>query len=441
MKRPIKSKESLTKRTQRFVCLGLALLASINLGAETLTLKDAFSEALQSNPNLLAAKQAVKEAEAGLNIADSGFYPNLNASAGYSEAGNLTNVASTTAGSYSAGLQANWNLFNGFGTMGARAQSEEVLGQSKAAYDVASSSLLVSLWQAFNQLLFDQVNAGLLEDIRQRYHEDTLYEDLEFKSGQTARWTFLKSQSDEAQVKWQEDQNTLTIQADQASLAAMLGRDPTKATDLVVEGLLSATAAPDDDKDALAAVGETHPSLIQEKAVVAADDAAVELNEASRYPSLTANGSYNTLSADNWEDSWSAGLSVNFNLFAGGADEASITQAKAVLAAAQETLSNLRMQLQVSLHKAWVSYISDTQHVPLTHLATLAGEERYKTVGKLYEAGLAQYLDYEQAEEIYTSAQQDELSANLNAVQAQAQYENALGRTLSDALAELSAAQ
>jgi outer membrane protein TolC len=324
--------------------------------------------------------------------------------------------------------------------MAARSQSEQVLAQNQAAYNLASTTVMLSLWQGFNQLLFDQMNEGLLEDIRQRYHEDTLYEDLEFKSGQTARWTFLKSQSDEAQVKWQEDQNTLTIQADQAALAALLGRDPTKAKELVVEGNLSATAAPDDDQDALAAVAESYPSLLQQQAVVQGNEAAVELSEASRYPTLSANGTYSTVSTDNWGDEWTAGLSLNYNLFAGGADEAAVTQAKAALEASRQTLANLRMQLQVSLHRAWVAYTTDYQHVPLTHMATLAGVERYKTVGKLYEAGLAQYLDYEQAEEIYTSAQQSELSANLSAVQAQASYENALGRTLKDVLAALSTA-
>ncbi|HXC64660.1 MAG TPA: hypothetical protein VNZ67_09890, partial [bacterium] len=50
----------------------------------------------------------------------------------------------------------------------------------------------------------------------------------------------------------------------------------------------------------------------------------------------------------------------------------------------------------------------------------------------LYTAGRDQYLDYEQAEQIYTSAQQQELSDRMAAAQAEAGYQNALGLGLED---------
>jgi len=63
--------------------------------------------------------------------------------------------------------------------------------------------LLLGLRQDFAQLLFSQKNEALLQGLAERYHRDMLYQELEFKSGRTPRWTFLKSQSDEAEIRWQ----------------------------------------------------------------------------------------------------------------------------------------------------------------------------------------------------------------------------------------------
>ena len=427
----------------------LASLATAASAASALAWPEAVSEALKQNPSLASARLAVTEAQKGVTIADAGFLPSLNANAGFSRSGNISLVDDPALklksgeerdhSDYDGSLSVNWNLFNGFGTLASRALALQALARSEANYASASSSLLESLRQAFNTLLYDQKNLTLLQSIVQRYHQDTLYQELVFKSGRTPRWTYLKAKADEAEIGWQVSQLQLGLGSDQAALATQLGRDPSLAatSSLSVAGDFDAPEPPADDTAAQARVAAQHPSLRLALANVASAQAALLQSRSSFYPSLGASASYGTSGSDHWgPDSrgWSAGLSLSFNLFAGGASMAEASQSSLALEASRHDLQNERALLAVSLHKAWSSYSSAAAKLPVAQLAADAGEDRFNTVSKLYEAGREQFLDYEQAESTYTSAQQQQLSARLNAANAFAQYQNALGLGLEDIL-------
>jgi outer membrane protein TolC len=383
---------------------------------------------------------ALKAADSGITAATAGLWPSLSANAGFNRSGasalSRSAAAELDGSSYSGSLNASWNLFNGFGTLYGRFAAMENYNQKKADYDLSSASVLQSLKQAFNQLLYDQKASLLLQDIATRYNRDTRYQELQFESGQTARWTFLKAQSDEAEVKWQVRQNELNLQADQAALASVLGMDLSKASSLLVDGVLDVPGPPSSDDADWAKISSSHPQVKLAKAQVAAAEDNLGGARASLYPDLSASGSYGESGANAWgpsERTWSAGLNLSFNLFAGGADLAQINQASANLEASHKDLENSLSQLQASLHKAWASYSSSFERLPVERLAMAAGEERFKTVQTLYQAGRAAFLDYEQAESIYTQAQQQELSADLSAAQSRAAYQNALGVTLEEA--------
>jgi outer membrane protein TolC len=434
-------------RSLSSLTLALGLAASLQAADATpLTWPQAVKEALQNNPSLASARLAVKAADEGLTVASAGLWPSVNAVAGVSRSHNIALLdgplqaagqESTSAG-YSGGLQGTWTLFNGFGTLYLRAQHEQALAQAKAQYALSSATLLQTLHQAFNQLLYDQKNAVLLQSIVDRYHQDTLYQQLEFQDGQTARWTFLKSQSDEAGVKWDLEQNAMNTQGDQSSLAALLGLDPDQAGALTVDGDLAVAAPPKDDSADWARLSQSSPAILLQKAITAGNDDGLGEAYASLYPSLSASGNITYSGGDSWgpsNESYGGGLNLSFNLFNGGGQVAAISQARAVLDASRQDLADAIHQARTALRKAWASYQSAYDHLPVQDLAKAAGEERFKTVGALYQSGRAAYLDYEQAESIYTQAQQQDLSTELSAATAQTNYQNTLGIGLEDAVA------
>ncbi len=392
--------------------------------------------ALRGNPALAAARAAVGQADQQVRIAEAGFLPVVSAAADINR-GHGTQyfdggILNTSSGSYSGELQGSWNLFNGFATLAATAEARDQVASSRAAYDQASSSLYLSLGQAFAQVLYDQEELALLQVLVARYHQDTLYQEQEFKGGLTALWTYEKAQADEAGEVWARNQGRYTLSSDRAALAELLGREG-PADGLWAAGDLTVSAAPADDRADLARMLQANPTLAYYAALARQEDAAVWAAESTRYPSIGVSGSWGTSGEETWgprNKEWQASLNFSYNLFAGGADEAAVTQADLALAAARATVDSQREQLEAAFQRAWVAYVTSFQRLPSAEMSVRAGVDRFATVGALYQAGREEFLDYEQAESIYSGAQTQRLSALLTAVQDQVAYRYAMGVTL-----------
>ncbi|HTB23155.1 MAG TPA: TolC family protein [bacterium] len=409
--------------------------------ADGLTWPQAVAEAQQHNPSLIEAKLFIQQGEKQVDIGDAGFLPTVTANAGINrgQGQQIVNggVFNTSAGSYQGSLDGTWNIFDGFSTLATRDLNLAAVQNRQAAYDQASSALYLSLGEAFDQLLYDQNNMALQKLLVQRYRADTLYQEQEFKGGLTALWTYEKAQSDEASQVWSFKQAKYSLQSDQAALAILLGRDA-DAPDLSVAGTLTVTAAPEDFHGDLRRMLQDNPTLRYYRSLVAEDDAALWNAESTRYPSLSASGSWGTSGEENWgprNREWQGSLNLSYELFAGGGAEAAITQADQALKQAQTTADDELHQWEAALLKAWTAYIGGYERLPSAAMAVRAGADRFATVGALYQSGREEFLDYEQAESIYSGAQSGLLGQLLAAAEAQVAYKNALGMTLEDAAA------
>jgi outer membrane protein TolC len=409
-----------------------------------LTWRQAAAEALENNPGLKEDRLYVKQGQEQVAIGDAGFYPTISAGAGINRGGGQTALANgvlleDTPGTYFGSINGSWNLFNGFATLASREQNLAAVESRQDAYNQASTALYQSLGQAFNQLIYDQSNLILLNSLLLRYHADTLYQEQEFKGGLTALWTYEKSQSDEAGVAWQVEQQKYSMESDRSALAVLLGRRADTASDLVVAGALTISAAPQDYHEDLEAMERNNPSMAYYRSLVKEADSALWQAESSRYPTLAASGSFGETGNEtflidppkSW--SWSAGLNINYELFAGGGMEAAIRQSRLALEQAKVGLADQQHQLTAALLKAWTAYLTNVDRLPSAAMAVRAGVDRFATVGALYQAGREAFLDYEQAESIYSGAQTQQLSNLLSAAQAQVDYRSAVGMVLEDA--------
>jgi outer membrane protein TolC len=408
--------------------------------ANGLTWGQVAAEAIQHNPGLAEAKLFVKQGQEQVAIGDAGYLPTITADASINRGQGQQivdgSVFNTSSGSYAGDLMGTWNLFNGFATNATHEENAATLRSRQAAYDQASSALYLSLGQAFDQLLYDQNNMALQKILVKRYRSDTLYQEQEFKGGLTALWTYEKAQSDEAGQVWSFKQAKYSMMSDQAALAVLLGRQAEDAGDLAVAGALTVTAAPDDYHADLGRMSDENPTMQYYRALAQEEDGAVWLADSTRYPSVTANGSWGTSGQETWgprNKFWQASLDVSYTLFAGGGMEAAITQADEALEQAKSTVNDEQHQLAADLLKAWTGYIGAYQRLPSAQMAVRAGADRFATVGALYQAGREEFLDYEQAESIYSGSQTGLLGALLSAAEAQVAYKNAVGMTLEEA--------
>ena len=96
------------------------LLAGLHAAAETnqlLTWEQCLARAENDSPELASARSAVRELEYGVDSASSGFFPQIDASSGYSRGQREDGGGWKQTESMSAGIDLRQNLFSGWATM------------------------------------------------------------------------------------------------------------------------------------------------------------------------------------------------------------------------------------------------------------------------------------------------------------------------------------
>ena len=105
-------------------------------------------------------------------------------------------------------------------------------------------------------------------------------------------------------------------------------------------------------------------------------------------PSLTKSGGNN----------WMAGLTLRWNIFAGGGDSARLQAARHRLEQKRRELAALESAMELELHNALVRYRSAEQQVDVTKAGEAQALEGLRILKNRYEAGLATMTDLLAAE-------------------------------------------
>jgi outer membrane protein TolC len=105
-------------------------------------------------------------------------------------------------------------------------------------------------------------------------------------------------------------------------------------------------------------------------------------------PSLSSYGGNN----------WIAGISLRWNLFAGGGDSDRLRAARQRLEAKKRQLSAMESAIALEIHNAMVQFRSVEQQVEAAQAAEAQSEEGLRILKNRYEAGLATMTDVLSAE-------------------------------------------
>ncbi len=314
----------MSQKNIHILILMLFILApACSLMAESLTWGQAVKEAIEKNPTLEAGRHNIESAKQAVTSASSGLWPNLGLNGNINRSGsqpldsNGNNTGlETDSTSYSAGASANWKLFDGFYTWNSRHQAEMQLVESQANYQQTSVNLRSNLMQAFNRIIYDQLNLVLLESIKERLNQDTRYIQMQYKSGREAHWAYLQAEAEEAQIAWQTKQSQEDLDSQQKNLAYLLGRKPRDIKETIkVSGNLETPEPPEEIEPWYERMYEENPALMLQKAIVEAAEAAMNGSLSTRYPSLNLNSGYNYSDGSSWPPTQSTWKRGSFHRF------------------------------------------------------------------------------------------------------------------------------
>ncbi|QEM70008.1 efflux transporter outer membrane subunit [Geobacter sp. FeAm09] len=330
------------------------------------TFKDPVLEKLvdaaeKDNPTLSKAAAAIEKARANRSSVDSGFLPELSATASGSGAGSLNKSAGTsgsvgTTYSASAGLDASWEL--------------DIVGKNRRSSESANDLVQarVADWHDARVSLAAEVATAYV-DYRACRLKEMYYAEQADSQEKTGRLTNLSANAGFtapadarlAEASAASTRSTALAQKTECqvlvtSLVALTGL-----TDAALRQHLGGAAAslPKPEELRVTSVPadllRQRPDIVSAERTLASTNALIGVAEAGRYPSLSLSGSVSLSATSGTAMSapWSFGPTLNLPLFNGGKTEASIKSARSdydsALADYQQTVRTAVKEVEQAL--------------------------------------------------------------------------------------------
>ncbi len=126
------------------------------------------------------------------------------------------------------------------------------------------------------------------------------------------------------------------------------------------------------------------------------------------YPSLYGNANYMTQDVDKDafapEEEWEATVSLEWNLYSGNSTDAITQEARIMIMRAEADLENTRLSIQKEVNDAYIKVNKDLDNTKLSENLSILSKEKFVQVQKRYEAGLADYVELQQARQNYINS-------------------------------------
>jgi outer membrane protein TolC len=438
--------------------LVLILAASASLAsAETLTLAKALREAVENNPGYLATRADRRFAEgAHASAGLAGYLPTVAATGAYTwseldtrqeaSSGVVTENPAATSTTRTAGINANWTLFEGFSGPLEQKRLRLVRDQARAVETLSREDVLRRAALTYADL----ARQSRLRDVR-----DTLYRlsDERFRilesrlaSGSAARPAWLEGQVDRNADRAALIQQQAVLHAARLALAAALGRQAAVSEEADTSSALP--SAPIDLATLNRGLEDRQPEV--RLAEAESEIAAVQLRQATSlwYPRLDATAGYNYtqtnndvgFAAENRSIGPRAGVTLTIPLFDGELPWRVYDRGRFAVNAADLRLREARFAARAEVERAHAAWVALDSAAQLEREGLGYARENLDLTYRRWKSGNLSYLEARLAQVKYLDAFTRSENSEYDAFRARLDLLRAAGR-MEMLLEEVSAAR
>jgi len=410
------------------------------------TLDRAIEAALKDSPDARLARQRAEEADTLVQEARSAWYPQVSLQSRYTQ----TNSPMTAFGAilneraFSFGLDFNhpgevddldaagtvaYNLYSG-GRSKAGLDAAHA-GVRAAAQDLraAQNQLGAAVVKAYLEIIKAREGVGALEAGVRAYEASVSVAGARFAAGQMFKADLLSLEVQLAQTR-----EHLAFARNGAALAerafnyVLGGENPAAPVELSDEdpalGRLVAPATSD---------FSLRPELLALQERVKAAEATLRSARGGRQPTVNAFASYQYdqgWKLDHQGDSWTAGVSLDLNVFDGGQTSAKIRRSASELAQVKEMLRKATLGIGIEVEQARLGYENSRDRLDVTSQAVAQADESAALSRARFEKGLLVAADLIGVEGRLIEARMRRAFATADERIAVADYRRALGLPL-----------
>jgi outer membrane protein len=422
---------------------------------QNVTLADAVRKALEKNPTVKAAVAYAQAVHEGIAEARAARYPRVDFSEGFTRGNNpvyvfggLLTERQFTAGDsglsflntpppldiFRTQFTAALPLYDA-GQTGRRIKDAKLSAQGTGENSQRTrQEVIFNVVKAYTDELLARENALAAEAGVKSAQSDLHRAESRQEEGQAVPSDLLSAQVQLAQA--QEDLLQAQNAADlaHAALNVAMGLSEDAAT-TIEPGLKESNFEPGALADRQQRALKSRPDL--REAELGAERAAngSRMAHAEFLPKVNAFGSWeedNETFLTRGGNNWTAGVSLNFNIFDGGANRARLAAAHYRQSQAKAQVEEMAAAVKLQVREAYLNLTTAQQRVEVSRQAQSEAEESLRIIQNRYEAGLATITDLLQVETAHTGAQKNYLNALFDYRLSYAALELATGELAAD---------
>jgi outer membrane protein len=396
-----------------------------------LTLAEALNTARERQPQLRQAAASLRASQARADASGASLLPQLSASANTQLGNSRVDLNQSAVGTVNYNLNANVSqLLFDFGQAGNRyAAAKAQVSAQEANARGTELDVALSVRTAFFTARANRTLLAVAKDTlaNQQKHFDQIRNLVEV--GMRAPIDKAQAAKDLANARVALIRAQNAYETAKAQLELAMGVERKHDYDVSDEAM-PAVAGEERELDALVTDAATRrPDLAALQRQMEAQQLTLEAQEHNNFPTLraSAGAGANGVPLDRNSNNWNAGLSLNWPLFNGGAQQAQQREARASLEGLQAQYDLLRQQMRLDLEQARLAVVAQKAAVKAAAESTKSARVQLTLAEGRYAAGVGNVIELADAQLAYTSAAAQEVQEGYRLATARAQLLKALG--------------
>ena len=414
---------------------------------QTVTLSQTLKAAFRQNPSIEASRYQVAALEAMVDQSASAYFPQVsNMTNYYRVGGDLPDMLGGLAGNLSRGsgdsglpdLNSPLNIYNtnffvsqrlyDFGkTSGGLENSQQQLAAGQKDLEGSIADVVCTVKVAYFEMLKRIRLADVAKESLVTYNKHLEQAKALFETGIRPRIDVTKSTVDRARSRLVLLKAGFAIRTAKVDLENAIGGPPIKG-DYVIANIPYLPPMPS-DCDALVRESMKHrPEIASLKGRIKAGKAQLIAASAGYWPTVSANGGYGLASTEfPLKDYWVAGVTLKWELFSGFRTKGEEKETQANIARLKADLRKLALSVNRDVQKAFIAVSESHETIRVAKTALTEAEENMALAKGRYSTGLADAIEFSDAEMSLTIAKNDLVDATYEYLQNLARLEYAVG--------------
>ncbi len=422
------------------VCVPAAAEDLIQKG-ETLNLDRAVGIALKKHPSVRAGQGSVAVSEAKKGQAQAGYWPTLDATAGYARyepVGVQTSTAlpsgtpeppivPNTQWQYSGSASVRQTIFD-FGKTWTNVNiQKQNIEASKADLDNTEEQIILNVKQAYYNHLRAKRNRAVAEETVNQFRQHLEQAKAFYEVGTKPKFDVTKAEVDLSNARLNLIRAENAVRLTMVSLNNAMGVPD--APEYAIEDNLSFAKYVVGLEDAVKKAYDNRPELKALNARRIAAEKAVYVAKTGYFPMLTGNASWNWAGKmfDPYDGSWTAGMTLSIPIFSGFLTKNQVSEAKANLNILTANEEALRQNVLLEVQQNYLNLNESEERITTAEITVRQARENHEIASGRYAAGVGNPIEVTDAEVALNNAKAAHIQALYDYKIAAASLEKAMG--------------